>query len=86
MKILTKDLFEASYFLSKGLPLEQILGDRQKILFQFEGGDSLQALKKQWDNGDAFANVHKFKESLNHLKDIMFSRIREEQSAFASHV
>ena len=45
MKILTKDLFEASYFLSKGLPLEKILGDRQKILFQFEGGDSLQALK-----------------------------------------
>lgn len=80
MKIITKDLYEASYLMSKGMHLQEISGDRQTILFQFEGNESLGFLKKRYTQGRANANVHELKKSMTYLKDIMFAKIRNQKA------
>jgi hypothetical protein len=80
MKIITKDLFEASYLLSKGMQLQEVLGDRQ-ILFQFEGKEELGVLKSKYEEGRAEANVRKLRNSMNYLKDVLFSKLRENKKS-----
>ena len=76
MKILTKDLFEASYLLAKGMKLEEVLRNRRTVLFRFEGSDDLKVLKSKYDEGRAEVNVHSLRESLNHLRDLLFEKVR----------
>lgn len=80
MKILTKDLYEASYLLSSGMQLKEVLGENAVILFQFEGQDELKVLKSKYEKGRAEANVKQFKHSMNYLKDLLFSKLRTRGS------
>lgn len=84
MKIITKDLFEASYLLSKGMHLQDVYGDRHTILFQFEGDESLGILKSRYERGRAEANVRTLKKQMTLIKDIMFTKLRERQAAAGS--
>ncbi len=77
MKIITKDLFEASYLMSKGMQLQNVSGDNQTILFQFEGAEELSVLKSKYEKGRAEANVRQFRNSMNYLKDILFSKLKQ---------
>ena len=74
MRIITKDLFEASYLLSKGMHLHKVLRDRKTVLFQFEGKEELGVLKTKFEGGHAEANVKRLRNSINHLRDIIFSK------------
>jgi len=85
MKIITRDLFEASYLLTKGMDLQDIFGDRETILFQFEGDENLGVLKRKYDLQHAEANVHHLKKNLTHIKDIMFAKLRKQRAATLSN-
>ena len=76
MKLLTKDLFEASYLLAKGMKLEEVLRNRRTVLFRFEGTEDLEVLKSKYDEGRAEVNVQSLRESLNHLRDLLFEKVR----------
>ena len=76
MKLLTKDLFEASYLLSKGMKLEEVLRNRRTVLFRFEGSEDLEVLKSRYEEGRAEVNVHSLRASLNHLRDLLFEKVR----------
>ena len=76
MRILTKDLFEASYLLAKGMKLEEVLRNNRTVLFRFEGSEDLQVLKTRYDEGRAEVNVQSLRESLNHLRDLLFEKVR----------
>ena len=80
MKIITKDLFEASYFLAKGILLQDVISNNKTVLFQFDEKDQLENLKSNYISGNAIVNVHHLKNSMNHLKDIMFSKLRQNQT------
>lgn len=76
MRILTKDLFEASYLLAKGMKLEEVLKNNRTVLFRFEGDEDLEVLKSKYDEGRAEVNVQSLRESLNHLRDLLFEKVR----------
>lgn len=76
MKLLTKDLYEASYLLAKGMKLEEVLRNNRTVLFRFEGSEDLQVLKTKYDEGRAEVNVQSLRESLNHLRDLLFEKVR----------
>ncbi|EKD28554.1 MAG: hypothetical protein ACD_79C00278G0001 [uncultured bacterium] len=80
MKIITKDLFEASYLMSQGMQLQNVSGDNQTVLFQFEGAEELSVLKSKYEKGRAEANVRQFRNSMNYLKDILFSKLRKHKT------
>lgn len=81
MKIITKDLFEASYLLAKGMCLQNTISDNKTILFQFEGKENLGVLKNKYEDGRAEVNVRHLKNSMNHLRDIMFLKLKEQKTA-----
>lgn len=81
MNILTKDLFEASYLLAKGMRLEEVLKNNRTVVFRFEGSEDLEVLKSRYEEGRAEVNVRTLKNSLNHLRDIVFQNIRQNQEA-----
>ena len=74
MKIITKDLFEASYLMAKGMHLKEVQSERKIILFQFEGESDLDVLKKRYDTGRAEVNVRRLRNSLNVMRDIIFEK------------
>ena len=76
MRIITKDLYEASYLLAKGMKLEEVLRNNRTVLFRFEGSEDLQVLKTRYDEGRAEVNVRSLRESLNHLRDLLFEQVR----------
>jgi len=81
MQLITKDLFEASYLLTEGVPLKRILGDERTVLFLFEGDETnLLSLKTRFDGGHAQTNVTTLKKNMTYLKDVMFSLIREKSA------
>ncbi len=80
MKIITKDLFEASFLLAKGMRLQDVISNNKTILFQFEGKDNLELLKSKYTTGRAEVNVHHLKNSMNHLKDMMFMKLKQKQA------
>ncbi len=79
MKIITKDLFEASYFLAKGLHLQDIISSKRTILFQFDHQKQIDDLRAGYIKGEAEVNVLHLKNSMNHLRDIMFSKLKQIQ-------
>lgn len=80
MKIITKDIFEASYLLAMGMQLTQILGDRRTVLFQFEGKHELEVLKSKYDKGRAEVNIRRFRNSMNVVRDKLFITLEERKA------
>lgn len=76
----TTDIFRSAFFLCKG-------GDLCKIMIKDNGkriatflirGKDLDRLDKEYRNGQALVNPSEFRESLNHLRDILFNTLRDE--------
>lgn len=82
MRILTTDIYEGAYLLSEGMELKNIWEDKTKrkrsVVFEFNG-NNIEVLKSAYLRGRARANVLKFKNSVNELKDIMFNLIRDNE-------
>jgi len=77
----TTDIFRGAFFLCMG-------GDLSEIRFRNNGkriasflitGADLNKLDKDYRNGQALVNPLQFRESLNHLRDILFEKLRETE-------
>lgn len=82
----TTDIFKGAFLLSNGGNLSGIsFNDRQIATFTLTG-KNLQKLDKDYHNGCALVNPVVLRESLNHLRDILFEmqdrrRIGNDKSA-----
>ena len=82
MKVTTNDLYCGAYLLSKGGRLAEIIMNhshgRQSCLFVLTGADVL-SLHQEFLSGAATVNLREFKASMLHLKDRMFSYLRQQE-------
>jgi len=77
----TTDIFRGAFFLCMGGDLETIRfrkNGKQIASFMFTGQD-LTRHDKEYRNGHALVNPLQFRESLNHLRDILFEKLRETE-------
>ena len=75
----TTDIFRGAFFLCRGAELSGIRFRRngKRIATFLITGEGLDRLDKQYRNGQALVNPLQFRESLNHLRDILFEKLRE---------
>ena len=75
----TTDLFRGAFFLCNGGSLVQVrLGeDNHKIVSFLIEGDGIDRLDVEYRNGQALVNPLQFRESLNHLRDVLFNTLRK---------
>ena len=75
----TTDIFRGAYFLCLGGELSGIRFRRngRRIASFLFTGRGLDKLDKQYRDGQALVNPLQFRESLNHLRDILFNKLRE---------
>ena len=74
------DIFRGAFFLCNGGDLCGIRmdGNGKRIATFLIQGEGLNRLDKEYRNGKALVNPLEFRESLNHLRDILFNKLREE--------
>ena len=79
MRIITKDLYEAAYLLTKGANLIRAFGGRKTVLLLFEGDESLGLLKNQYRRGFAEVNIKALRKEMKQVKDLVFNFMRQTQ-------
>lgn len=82
-KLETTDIFRGAFFLCMGGQLADVRlkeDHRKMVSFMIEGDDLVQ-LDKDYMSGDALVNPLHFRETLNHLRDILFNKLRKERPA-----
>jgi len=79
----TTDIFRGAFFLCKGGELNGVRfrSNGKRIATFLITGDGLDRLDKQYRDGQALVNPLQFRESLNHLRDILFNKLRENGPA-----
>ena len=77
----TTDIFRGAFFLSMGGDLcgVRIKGNGKRIASFLIQGEDLNRLDKEYRNGQALVNPLQLRESLNHLRDIIFEELRENE-------
>jgi hypothetical protein len=76
----TTDIFKSAVFLCNGGRLAGLRFKEQKrriVSFLIEGEELLQ-LDLDYRNGLALVNALQLREALNHLRDVLFTRLRED--------
>ncbi len=77
----TTDIFRGAFFMCMGGDLEDIRfrqNGKQIASFLFTGTD-LHKHDRDYLNGHALVNPVQFREALNHLRDILFENLRDNQ-------
>ncbi len=76
----TTDIFRGAFFLCQGAELGGIRfrHNGRPIATFLITGEGLDRLDKQYRDGLALVNPLHFRESLNHLRDILFEKLREQ--------
>lgn len=83
----TKDLFLSAYLLSHEIYLQNIeIEDRERVVFSFLDTSKLDELNREYHEGKATCNVHRLKESLQYLKDQMFTILRSKEERRYEHI
>ncbi len=75
----TTDIFRGAFFMCMGGDLSDIRfrhNGKQIASFMFTGPD-LQKHDKAYISGHALVNPVQFREALNHLRDILFEKLRD---------
>lgn len=76
----TKDLFLSAYLLSCDICLQAVeIEEGSRVVFLFLDTGKLDELSRQYREGKALCNVARFKESMQALKDEMFTLLRREE-------
>ncbi|MCP4216781.1 MAG: hypothetical protein GY765_19175 [bacterium] len=73
----TTDIYRGAYFISSGCDLCGVRfmeNGSPKLAFRIEG-DGLDKLDKDYRNGQALVNPLQLREALNHLRDVLFSKL-----------
>ena len=77
----TTDIFRGAFFLSKGGKLSEVHlseDNRQIVSFRIIGEDLL-SLDEAYRSGRAMVDPLQLRESLNHLRDVLFRTLRENE-------
>jgi len=77
----TTDIFRGAFFLSKGGRLSEVHlseDNRQIVSFRITGED-LMNLDEDYRTGRATVDPLQLRESLNHLRDVLFRTLRENE-------
>ncbi|MFH1147446.1 MAG: hypothetical protein V1736_07035 [Pseudomonadota bacterium] len=76
----TTDIFRGAFFLCKGGDLcgIQMKGNGKRIAYFQIKGEGLARLDKEYRAGRALVNPLQFRESLNHLRDMLFKTLRND--------
>src|SRR5512145_499997 len=82
-KVETQDLYCGAYIMASGVSLEElrITGNRRgkpAVTFVF-AGVQVEELLQAYTSGRALINAADYKAAVNHLKDVMFERLRERE-------
>ena len=79
----TTDIFRGAFFLCRGAELSGIRFRKngKRIATFLITGKGLDKLDRDYRNGQALVNPLQFRESLNHLRDILFNKLREDGPA-----
>lgn len=75
-----RDLFEGAYLLMRGFELKDLNvtnSSGKKVVTFILSGDKVQVASDDYRCGRATANVKMLKMTVDHLKDLMFQRIRK---------
>lgn len=74
----TTDIFRGAFFLCKGGKLAdvKVKEDKRKIVSFLIEGEGIHQLDLDYRNGLAVVNPLLFRETLNHLRDILFNKLR----------
>ena len=77
----TTDIFRGAFFLCMGGDLCRIrIKDNRKQIASFMiRGKDLHRLDREYRSGKALVNPLQLRESLNHLRDILFDKLRENE-------
>ncbi len=78
----TTDIFRGAFFMCMGGDLADIRfrqNGKRIASFMFTGHD-LHKHDKAYINGHALVNPVQFREALNHLRDILFEQLRQNQN------
>ncbi len=77
----TTDIFRGAFFLSKGSDLADIRVRRngKRIATFLITGKDLEKLDRDYRCGRALVNPVQLRESLNHLRDVLFEKLRENE-------
>ena len=76
----TTDIFRGAFFLCNGCDLDNVRyrnNGRQITCFAFTGR-GIEQLDRDYRSGNAMVNPLQFRESLNHLRDILFGKTKDE--------
>jgi len=75
----TTDIFRGAFFLCSGGRLTDVrfAEDRRTIATFLIEGEDMERLDYDYRNGQALVNPLLFRETLNHLRDILFKKLRE---------
>jgi hypothetical protein len=81
MRVTTQDLYCGAYILSKGgilesVKLEETGRDGRPSVTFILSGVNVGILSNEFQSGKASVNLASFKVAMNHLKDIMFQKLR----------
>lgn len=79
IRLETTDIFRGAFYLCMGGDLSAIqfkANGKQVATFHFTGPD-LNRHDKAYVNGHALVNPVQFREALNHLRDILFEKLRQ---------
>lgn len=75
----TTDIFRSAYFLCNGGDLCGIQvkpGERSRVAVFVIRGEGLDELDRMYRNGKALVNPVQFRESLTHLRDLLYDKLR----------
>ena len=75
----TTDIFRGAFFLCSGGRLADVTfaENRRTIATFLIEGEDIDQLDLDYRNGQALVNPLLFRETLNHLRDILFKKLRE---------
>ncbi len=79
----TKDIFRGAFFLCEGSDLSEvrIRNNGKRVATFLITGKDLDKLDRDYRSGQTLVNPLQFRESLNHLRDILFEKLREYDPA-----
>jgi hypothetical protein len=72
------DIFRGAFFLCNGGDLAGIKVNGDRVATFLIRGEGLIRLDREYRSGKALVNPLQLRESLNHLRDILFKTLREE--------
>jgi len=74
----TTDIFRSAYFLCNGGDLcgVNIKDNRRRIAVFVIRGEDLEQLDRLYRNGKALVNPVQYRESITHLRDLLFDRLK----------